>query len=242
MKIRKKRIKLKILIIIFITFFCLVLSILFINFYSKKASPIIINSAEPEIKRLMFLVINNSVDEIIENNDINDIFTIRYNNSGDIILIDFDSRKSSIILNKIINLVEFNMKNISDGNVDKYDKYYDREELELLKDGIITKVPFGIVFNVNYLNNLGPKIPIKLSYVRDLEVNFSTDVVEYGINNALLKLNINIKANVRIILPIISDNIEVNFIIPVTMKILQGSIPSYYIDGFNKKSNIVKES
>ena len=59
-------------------------------------------------------------------------------------------------------------------------------------------------------------------------------------NNALLKLNINISINVRVVLPIVSNDIDTNFTVPISMKVIQGKIPSYYMDGFTSNSNIVK--
>ena len=94
----------------------------------------------------------------------------------------------------------------------------------------------------NFFNNIGPNIPVKISFARELETGFTTDVTEYGINNALLKLNINIKMNINVIMPIIMDNIENDFSIPISMKVIQGQIPSYYVDGLSTNSNIIHDN
>ena len=102
------------------------------------------------------------------------------------------------------------------------------------------EVPFGASFNNNFLNNLGPKIPVRISFTKNIETHFGTEVVEYGLNNALIKLNINIKISVRVILPFFSDNIINDFTIPVAMKVIQGNIPSYYIGRSVTSSDIYK--
>ena len=239
---KKKRKSKHVFLIIILTVISITFSILFIKFYSNKTAPVILNYADDEIKRLMFLVINTSIGESTSKIDTNDLFIVRYNDNGEIILIDFDSKKSSLVLNNITNIVEHNLKNIEEGNVDKFKDYYSDYNLNLLRKGIVVEVPFGASFNSNFLNNLGPKIPVRISFIRNIETGFSTEVVEYGINNALLKLNINININVRVILPIISDNINTSFTIPIAMKVIQGKIPSYYMDGFTTNSNIVKGS
>ena len=220
----------------------IVFSVVFVRFYSDKVAPVILKYSETEIKRLMFLVINKSVGEVIKEFDSNDLFDVKYNGEGEVVLVDFDSKKSSIVLGNITNLIEYYLKGIKDGDVDVVKEYYDDYEINLLKKGIIEEIPFGIVFNSSYLNNIGPKIPVRISFTRDIETGFSTDVVEYGINNALLKLNVNITMNVRVILPIISDNVKTNFTVPITMKVIQGKIPNYYMDGFTTNSNIVRDS
>jgi len=237
---KKKKGKIFSLIVILIVI-SIIFSILFINFYSEKVAPTITHYSEDEIKRLMLLVINNAIGECTKENDTNNLFTTRYNSNGEIILIDFDSKKSSLVLSNITNYIEYNLKDIEEGNVDKFRNYYSDYNFDLLKKGIVVEVPFGTSFNSNFLNNLGPKIPVRISFTRNVETGFSTEVVEYGINNALLKLNVNIKVNVRVILPFVSDDIDITFTIPIAMKVIQGKIPSYYMDGFTTNSNIVKD-
>lgn len=235
-KRRRKRTFYKLIILIAVSF---VFSILFIKFYSDKTAPIVINYSEDEIRRLILLVINNSVGESTEKIDTNELFVVRYNEKGEIILIDFDSKKSSLVLNGVTNLIEYNLKEIEDGNVDKFRNYYSDYNYNLLKRGIIVEVPFGASFNNKFLNNLGPKIPVRISFTKNIETVFNTEVTEYGINNALIKLNINIKISVRVILPFVSNTVDNNFTIPVAMKVIQGNIPNYYMGGFTADSNII---
>ncbi len=75
----------------------------------------------------------------------------------------------------------------------------------------------------------------------DVVTGFSTDVTEYGINNALIKLMIDVKVDTRIILPIISEEINIDASIPIAMKVVQGKIPDYYMNGFSSRSNISKK-
>lgn len=237
---KKKKNKIFSWIIILIVI-SIIFSIFFIKFYFEKATPVITNYSEGEIKRLMLLVINNAIGESTKDIDVNDLLIPRYNNNGEIILIDFDSKKSSLILSNITNYIEYNFKDIEEGNVDKYKDYYSDYNFNLLKKGIVVEVPFGASFNNSFLNNIGPKIPVRISFTRNVVTGFSTEVVEYGINNALLKLNINISISVKVILPIVSNDMNTSFTIPIAMKVIQGKIPSYYMDGFTTNSNIVKE-
>ena len=114
----------------------------------------------------------------------------------------------------------------------------DSYDMDLLEKGIILEIPFGMVTGSNLLYNIGPKIPVKLSLVGDVVTGFSTDVVEYGINNALIKLLIDVEVNTRIVLPIVSEEYTITASIPIAMKVIQGKIPDYYMNGFNTKSNI----
>lgn len=242
LKPKKKRKTISIIVIISI--FLIISIVYLINYYSKKSLPLIINYAETETKKLTILIINKAVTKQIYNMDTEDIFDIVYNNNGEIVLIDFDSKKSSKILNNMTSLVELNLRAIEEGKIDMLElpeNSLSDYNMNLLEKGIITEVPFGVVTNSTFLYNLGPKIPVKLSLVGDVSTGFSTEVTEYGINNALIKLMIDIKVDTKIILPITSDQITIDCSVPIAMKVIQGNIPNYYINGFTTKSNIVEE-
>lgn len=243
LKNKRKYNKTLVFLIIFIS--VIIISLVFINFYSKKALPIISSYAEAETKKLTILVINKAVTKQINNMDINDIFDITYNNNGNISSIDFNSVNTSKILSTMTSLIELNIRAIEEGKIDMIElpsNGFSDYNMDLLDKGIIAEVPFGIVTGSNLLYNIGPKIPVKLSLVGDVTTGFSTDIIEYGINNALIKLLIDIEVNTRIILPINSKNLKIKCSIPIAMKLIQGKIPEYYFDGFNSKSNIIESN
>ncbi len=240
-KTKKKKNGLLITIAILIS--VMTMTFLFINYYSKKALPLILSYAEAETKKLTILVINKAVTKQINDMDTDELFDIAYNKDGEITLIDFNSKKTSKILSTMTSLVELNLRAVEEGKIDMLelpDNSLSDYNMNLLEKGIIVEVPLGIITNSSLLYNIGPKIPVKLSLVGDVVTGFSSEVVEYGINNALLKLMIDIKVDTKIILPIVSDQITIDCSIPIAMKVIQGKIPSYYIDGFTTKSNIVE--
>lgn len=244
MILKKKRPKKKIFSIVIIIFiFITTLSFLFINYYSKKALPLLISYAEAETKKLTILVINKAVTKQIGNMDTEELFSITYNKDGEIILIDFNSKNSSKILSTMTSLVELNLRAIEEGKIDMLelpDNSLEEFDMNLLEKGIIFEIPSGVVTNSTLLYNLGPKIPVKLSLVGDVSTGFSTEIEEYGINNALLKLMIDIEVNTKIILPVISEQITIDCSIPIAMKVIQGKIPNYYLNGFTTRSNIIE--
>lgn len=244
MILRRKKKKTKSLIIIIIITAIIITTFIFINYFSKKSIPIILAYAESETKKITILIINKAVTKQINNIDSSEIFDITYNNNGEILFIDFNSKKSSQILSTMTSLVELNLKAVEEGKIDMLelpDNSLTDYNMELLEKGIIVEIPYGIVTNSHLLYNLGPKIPVKLSLIGDVSTNFRTEITEYGINSALIKLLIDIKVNTKVILPIVSKDLTVDCSIPIAMKLIQGKIPNYYFDTFESKSNIVKE-
>lgn len=219
-----------------------VASFSFINYYAGRALPLIISYAESETKKLVILVINKAVTKQINNVNTDDIFEVTYNSAGEVILVDFNSKRTSAALSTITSLVELNLRAIEEGKIDMLelpDNGLDSFDTELLAKGIILEVPFGVISGSSLLANIGPKIPVKLSLIGDVSSGFSTEVVEYGINNALIKVYIDVKVEARIVMPIISDDVSISASIPIAMKVIQGKIPEYYMNGFTTKSNIV---
>lgn len=197
--------------------------------------------AESETRKLTILVINKAITKQMSDSWANDIFEVVYNDKGEIILIDFNSQNTAKILSTMTSLIELNLRAIEEGKIDMLElpnNSLESYDMDLLEKGIITYIPFGIATGSSLLFNLGPKIPVKLSLLGDVITGFSTDVTEYGINNALIKLMIDVKVDTRIILPIISEEITINANIPIAMKVVQGKIPDYYMNGFTSRSNI----
>lgn len=239
---RKRKKKNKIInTIIIILIFLILFIIIFINYYSNKSKDVLMAYAESETRKLTILVINKAITKQMSDSWANDIFDVVYNDKGEIILIDFNSQNTAKILSTMTSLIELNLRAIEEGKIDMLElpnNSLESYDMDLLDKGIITYIPFGIATGSSLLYNLGPKIPVKLSLLGDVITGFSTDVTEYGINNALIKLMIDVKVDTRIILPIISEEITINANIPIAMKVVQGKIPDYYMNGFTSRSNI----
>lgn len=246
MILRTKKKKKKIMLMFIIIFiFLSIISFSFINYYSNKALPLLMTYAEAETKKLVILVINKAVTKQINNVDINDIFEVTYNNEGEVILVDFNSKRTSIALSTITSLVELNLRAIEEGKIDMLelpDNSLEAFDKELLDKGVILEVPLGIIINSTLLSNLGPKVPVKLSIIGDVSSGFSTEVEEYGINNALIKLYIDVEVNARVVMPFMGEDISIGASIPIAMKVIQGKIPEYYLNGFTTKSNIISSN
>ena len=97
LKRKNKRNNILFLILLIITL-VIILSFMFINYYSKKAYPILKSYAEAETKKLTILIINKAVTKQLYNMDVEELFKVTYNKDGEIILIDFDTKKTSKIL------------------------------------------------------------------------------------------------------------------------------------------------
>ena len=231
-------------VIILILILALICSSLFLVYFDKKISPVLMAYAESETRKLTTLVINKAITRQVASDSLNtdDLFTIVKNDSDEIQLIDFNSVTVTKILTTVTNLVQLNLKAIEEGNIDLLelpDNTLEEYDQELLKEGIICEIPLGTVTGNALLSNIGPKIPLRLNLIGDVVTGVETNVKEYGINNALLEVGINVTLESRINLPFLSDKITVSTTVPIAMKVIQGKIPEIYANGFRVNSGMV---
>ena len=236
MKVRKKKKKhiiLKLIVIVIIGIIC---AFFLIRYFSKNISPFFLTYAEDEVRRFANLVINESINnEIIDEFDDNKIFEVVKNSNDEIQLISYNAKNVNILLNNFAMIIQDNLKALEMGeyyNLENSSKYLNEYDSELLNQGIICEIPFGAFLGNSLISNIGPKIPVKFNLLGDVNTDIRTNVKEYGINNALLEVSIEITVNFRVNLPFVSNIITVNNIIPISMKIIQGSIPDFYTGGF----------
>lgn len=229
--------------LLFITMFFLFVSVfLVLHFISKRITPGLMEYAELHARKLVTLLINSAVTESIgEDLEADSLFLITKDSNGEIRSIDLDPVKVNRLLSNTTNSIQVNLYHIEKGEVEKLSlmddvlRDYDPEDL---KKGIIGNIPTGVIFKNALLSNLGPKFPIRLKIIGDIITNVYTKVTNYGINNAVVEVSIKVDVKIQAILPFSSKMVEVTSDIPLTIKLLQGSVPSYY---FGNKAVVPNE-
>lgn len=184
-------------------------------------------------------IINNAYVREKINYYVNDIYEMVKDENNEIKNIIYDSKVINDLTNSITDRVYkmFNMLEYGDlRNINIRENILSLEDNN--KKGIVLEVPSSLITDNYLLVNLGPKIPVMISLTGEFESFITTDVKEYGINNAIVTIYINIKVSEQITLPFITKKVEVENRIPIFMSMVNGKIPNYYIGGFSKNSNI----
>lgn len=228
----KKNIKFNIFISIIII--CFFISIFVLNIFRNTVLPIFMEYSVSKIKNVSASLINRVVSSELANlKSINEMIIVTKGSDDEIQMIDFDSQAVNRVLTSITTGLLDNLKD-NDAFSDAFE-----ENSYKYSNGIVYEVPIGVVSNNIFLSNLGPKIPVKLNMVGDVFTNVNTEIKEYGINNALVKISIDVSVNEKIVIPFISKTVNVSVSVPISLKLIQGNIPIYYGNGFSKNSNIL---
>ena len=225
-KLKKRRKTNSLNLILFIGITIVIAIIYILKIFSEKALPIFINYSEIEAKRIATLIINNSLmNEVGTNITFDDLF-ITKENDGKIIRMDINSAKANQLLFNANNVLEQNFTYLENGEIDKLK--IKGLDIKSNKKGVIYELPSGIIFNNIFINNLLPKIPVRLNLVGTIFSKLTTDVESYGINNAIFRVNIYVSSEIKVVLPFASKNIKIESTIPIIIKIIEGDVPSYY--------------
>jgi sporulation protein YunB len=239
-KLHKKR-KMSTLSILLLLLMLLIISIILVFIYiGKNITPKIQNYAEIQAKKIISLVLSQTVtDEIIDTFKTDDLFITQENEDGTVGSIDFNSVVVNKALVSISKNVKSYLKKLENGEIEDIglsDSSLLNVEEKKLKNGIIYEVPTGIIFDNGMLSNIGPKIPVKLSFLGDVTCDVVTDITDYGINNAIVEIGIKIVVTEQVVLPYDTSQIEIETTIPITIKLIQGTVPNYYFNGTENPS------
>lgn len=208
------------------------LSFILIN---KKVSPIMRVVAQDESKKVADIIINDAVKKELDNGlTFDKLFIITYDNDK-ISTIDFDSIIINRLLNNVSNNILVSLRNVENGNINELEMLH-TYNMKNLKRGIIYEIPLTYSYNNVFLSNLSPKIPVRIHPIGNINSKIRTEVTNYGINNALIEVYIDIEVNMQVVLPILTDTVNTKTSIPVALKLFKGEVPTYF-GGLNGSNN-----
>lgn len=234
----KKRIKFKNSILIFIL---LIISIfLAFRFINLKINPVLLDYANMEARKLASIIINDAINKNFNDINVDELFIIT-KEENEIKAIDFNPIIVNQVLTNTTTLIQTNLKYLEQGKIELLNLNTDAlidYNTDKLRQGIIYEIPSGVIFGNSFLANIGPKIPVRFSLVGDIVSYVNTNVKDYGINNALIEVNIVLELSEQLILPFVTDKITIDTSIPVALKLIQGTVPNYYLNGLQNSPAI----
>ena len=210
----------------------IICALIFIYYFQKKLGPGLIECAEDEVNHLTSLIMNNCIRKYIEETPNLELLKIERNNNQDIERIQYDTKLLNQTRTDIIDMLESDLDSMVKGELEEIELNINKlsdEYYEKTSDGILFTVSIGSATGNYFFANLGPKIPLNLKTIGDATAEIKTNITEYGMNNAMVEVNIELEATTIIHMPFMSKKVKVKSTIPLTMEIIQGNIPNYYL-------------
>ncbi|MEG2457381.1 MAG: sporulation protein YunB [Bacilli bacterium] len=226
--------------IIFTLILVLLCCFIIFRVLGKTISPILINYAEAETRRLSSIIINNSIKDYTKYKT-EDIINTVFNSNNEVVTVDFNTTYVNSILSSLVSDIQNKLKCLDEAKFSEAGILVSETSFKTERNnvGVVYFIPLGVVFNNGILGNVGPKIPLKTNLMGNVIGSINVDMHEYGINNILVKLFINIELVNRVILPFSSKNVKLKNDVLLASKIIQGKIPSVYGGSYSTTSPLI---
>ncbi|MGM8215324.1 sporulation protein YunB [Bacillaceae bacterium W0354] len=227
--------------IIMITLVCFVIAIILsVWIINEGIEPTLIDIAETKTAQFAREAINEAVSKrIVEDLEFDDLVQLEQDEEGNLVSVGWNA----VVVNRVLRNSTFRVQNylkrlergeVQLGETLDFDLDEDEEvinEDEVVENEAIVRIPIGQATGNTLLANLGPRVPVHFTVIGDVQSDFITEMEEYGINSALVKLSIEIQANVQIVIPFATSTKEVVTSIPIDIRTISGKVPEFYSSG-----------
>jgi len=231
----KKRIKYNWLVFIVVMLVCILTTFIFAVF-NKKINPKLIEISRQNLNKITYsLIMDYLDDEILNQEYLDNILIITKNKNQEILAVDFNLENAYVVLSEITRRIEENINELEKGHIkiDYYDGY-----LTAGANALVLSVPMGAVSDYVYLNNIGPKIPVKIDFIGTVVTNLKTKITNYGLNNVLVELYAYIWLTEEITTPVTFKTEKIEYDVLIAAKMINGRVPSFYGEALEGETNL----
>ena len=228
MRIRRKINYVKVEIGLFIMGVIIITCILFLSF-NRIISPKLSYIANLEFTKVVNQV--SSSYQNLPNFSLDDLLIVTLNDKNEILTVDYQMQKIYQISNEVTKEI---MENINKSSSSPYLTDYHQDNTVLLM------MPMGIVSDYVFLNNLGPRIPVVFHFVNSVFTNVKTKMTNYGINNALVEIYLEVSLKYDLITPVQMQSQSLDFNVLLGAKIINGTVPNWYGNELITQSSSIK--
>lgn len=205
-------------------FVVIVSSFIFVGVINYKLKKSLDSYISIESERVASHVINQSIKDL-------DHFP-KYYLSSEGERLSYDLKSINKYKDTLSKRIQYYFSQIENGNYSKYPLYtvnYNKNKYKDIRKGYLCEMSFNSLFDSVIFANVGPTVPIKLSFVGNINVNIDIKTKEYGINNVIVEIYAVVDVTNKISMPIGKQKTSIRVKEPITIDIVKGMIPNYYI-------------
>lgn len=182
-----------------------------------------------EVERITSIVVHKALYRINYNRV--DYFTMQRDGDGELSKIRYNTQEINHFNDLLVREIQKEYREIERGNFDSY-HYAMQEKLRkrypFLKKGYLCEVSFNSLRGSTLFGNVGPVIPIKLSFMGYVTSDIEIEVKEYGVNNAIVQVYSVVNVSNLITMPISSKTHQTTIRNVLYFEIIPGEVPQYY--------------
>lgn len=211
--------------------FVIGISLFFVYLIDKRLNKIFNEYIDIEVKKVSTNIVTNAVNSYIAKEKYNDFLLIDYANNGIVNKISYNTEKINNFTSSFSDYLENVLFNLDNGKFDNY--YLVRNNFSAIKNGVLCNVSFGAITGSTLFSSIGPKIPVKVVFLGDINTDVDIKFEEYGINNIIVKIYLVVNVCEQASLPITSNEKRITIREVMAVDIIKGELPNYY-GGFVK--------
>jgi sporulation protein YunB len=207
-----------------------------LSYIKKNINSTYQNIALLQTKNVITKVVNQVILENINDKEI----SLNYTQEE---YVSYDVKQINNLVSSLSSQVVYVLDNINKGDYSNVvdNQYFDKYNYS----GIIYELEFFKLFNNIFISSLGSKYPVKFKLTSDVLTSCDLEVEEFGINNALIKLNLLLLFSFSLVLPLTINVNDMELRIPLSMILVEGDVPSFLygnhtIEGVNSYINEVE--
>ena len=197
--------KIIICVFLFILIFFLIISIYYLSIYFSDRTKLFMENKS--IIYTQSYLKEAILEDVIEEINISSLYLIKENSNNQVNSVLVNTAQVNKILGLVNSSLEKNMKTI--------------QNTEL-------QIPFSSIFSEVLFNSFGPNIKLKIFPLGSYKCDVISSATEYGINNTLFEIYINVDIKIETLVPLQRNENVVNCKIPIVMQIIHGEVPRYY--------------
>lgn len=185
----------------------------------KNIKPTIIAISEIRARSVTTQTINDTIKVKIRRDiNYNDLIFVKYDNEGKVTLM----QANTILMNSIAAEVALEVQ----------------EQLEQMSKTKI-KVPLSNAFNTQIITL--PSINVQIVPQGAVAVDFATEFESSGINQTRHRIYIIVVTDIKMIVPLVAENLRITTNIPIAETIIVGDVPEQYVNvPSDKLLNIIR--
>lgn len=178
------------------------------RYIDKNIKPTLVAISEIKAKAIANQVINDSVNlKINKDIDYKDLIFVRYDDNGRVTLMQANTIIMNDISSEVASEVQKQLEKVSESEVD---------------------VPLRNAFDTQLLKL--PSINMRMVPEGTVYVDFATEFQESGINQTRHRIYLIVEANIKIIVPLVSEEVKISTNVPIAETIIIGDVPEQYIN------------
>lgn len=186
----------------------LILGIYIYKYIDKNILPTVVAISEIKAKSVTTQAINDTIKTKIRRDiNYNDLIFVKYDKNGKVTLM----QANTILMNNIAAEVALEVQ----------------EQLQKISQSKI-KAPLSNAFDTRLVNL--PSINVNIIPQGSVAVDFATEFEASGINQTRHRIYIIVVTEIKMIVPLISEDIKITTNIPIAETIIVGEVPDQYIN------------